>query len=124
MAQEKRYLRGKCQESGCPKRVRHLRGHAKIRVAWIDYVIKAFCGEHTREWDARVEQWAQNLGPDDPRAYMPNSVINYYQLKAEQLAAETEAAERAERSGRKACCPILESIDRHNRAQPSVVRLA
>lgn len=121
---EKRFLKGNCQEPGCTKRVRHLRGYADVRVAWIDYEIKAFCGEHARKWDERYEAIRRDLPADDPRHLIPTSQVSSYQQKAAALAAEQEAVERAERAGRRASRPLSDSIRAANARAPRLVRLA
>lgn len=122
---EKRFLKGTCQwREGCTKKVRHLRGHADIRVAWIDYLVVGLCGEHTARWDEEVEARAKSLPADNPRHAFPSSSILAYHLKAERLAAEQEEVERAERAGRRAARPVADSIRARNARAPRVVRLS
>lgn len=125
MPQEKLILKGNCQEPGCTKRARHLRGYADIRVAWTDYVIKAYCGEHTRKHDERYGVFVQELPADNPRHLIPASSVLTANQRAARMAAEQEAYELALKHGEQPPeRPEREALQRRNAAAPRVVQLS
>jgi hypothetical protein len=93
-------------------------------VAWVDYNIKALCGEHTREWDEKRKVWNDSLPSDNPNHLIPSSSIYAYHRRAERLAAEQEAFERALKEGRTMDRPISGAVQERNARAPRVVRLS
>lgn len=125
MPQEELVLKGNCQKPGCTKRARHLRGYAVVRVAWTDYVIKAYCGEHTQEHDELYGAFVQDLPADNPRHLIPTSSVLTANQRAARMAAEQEAYELALKRGeRPPERPEREALRRRNAAAPRVVQLS